>query len=160
MPDRSPEIIREFPVYKKISGVRAVFACKCPRCRVGDMFPHSAWNLGRFMNMHPECPHCKQDFKIEPGFYFGAAYISYGMNALVVMLGALIYFLWIPNFPILPFIGILTLLSLLMVPLFFRWSRAVWLHLCGLVKFEEKYLRMVDVQNLMVRFRRNGKSVN
>lgn len=112
------------------------------------------------MNMNQECPHCKQDFKIEPGFYFGAAYVSYGLNALVILAGALFYFLCIPEFPLLGFIGILTGVILLIVPILFRLSRAIWLHLFGLVKFDPRFLNTVDVQKLMVRFRREGKSVN
>jgi hypothetical protein len=58
-----------------------LLACKCPRCRKGDMFQHSnPWNLKHTMKMNKECPVCKQPFTIEVGFYYGSSYVSYGLS--------------------------------------------------------------------------------
>jgi len=58
-----------------------LFACKCPRCRKGDMFQNkNPWNLKMTMKMNKECPVCGQPFDIEVGFYFGSSYVSYAFT--------------------------------------------------------------------------------
>ncbi len=58
-----------------------IFACKCPRCRQGDMFVNSnPWKLKTTMRMHQECPVCGQPFNIEVGFYYGSSYVSYAFS--------------------------------------------------------------------------------
>ncbi len=76
--------------------------------------------------MHTHCPNCEQPFSLEPGFYFGATYVSYGMT-VVYMLSAFI-FNWLligaPIMTALPFvIGGFVLLS----PMVFRLSRTIYL---------------------------------
>ena len=58
-----------------------LLACKCPRCRKGDMFAvANPWKLKTTMKMHKECPVCKQPFDIEVGFYYGSSYVSYALG--------------------------------------------------------------------------------
>ncbi|WP_341483170.1 DUF983 domain-containing protein [Paraflavisolibacter caeni] len=58
-----------------------IFACKCPRCRRGDMFiDKNPWHLRNTMKMRKECPVCGQPFEPEVGFYFGAGYVSYALT--------------------------------------------------------------------------------
>ncbi|MET0393000.1 MAG: DUF983 domain-containing protein [Chitinophagaceae bacterium] len=71
--------IKDLPLKDSKPGALNLLACKCPRCRKGDMFQHkNAWNLKHTMKMNKECPVCKQPFDIEVGFYYGSSYISYG----------------------------------------------------------------------------------
>jgi hypothetical protein len=58
-----------------------VFACKCPRCRRGDMFVNkNPYALRTTMRMNKECPVCGQPFNIEVGFYYGSSYVSYAAS--------------------------------------------------------------------------------
>ena len=58
-----------------------VLTCKCPKCRKGDMFPKgNLFHPLRFHKMHERCDVCGQSFDPEPGFYFGAMFVSYGIN--------------------------------------------------------------------------------
>jgi len=46
-----------------------LFACKCPRCRKGDMFEDkNPWHLKKTMKMNKECPVCKQGLDIKSVF--------------------------------------------------------------------------------------------
>src|SRR5688500_10371015 len=56
-------------------------ACKCPRCRRGDMFKErNPWNLKKTMAMNEACAVCSQPFNIEVGFYYGSSYVSYAVS--------------------------------------------------------------------------------
>jgi uncharacterized protein (DUF983 family) len=69
-----------------------LLACKCPRCRKGDMFQDSnPWHLKNTMKMNKECPVCHQPLDIEVGFYFGSSYVSY---ALTIALSAAFFVAW------------------------------------------------------------------
>ncbi|MEM7370964.1 MAG: hypothetical protein AAF587_20285 [Bacteroidota bacterium] len=76
--------------------------------------------------MPPTCPNCDQDYVIEPGFYFGAAMISYALQIVAAtLIGISMYFAGIrkANHYIIP-IGALILIS---SPYVLCLSRAIWL---------------------------------
>src|SRR5215510_8587941 len=63
------------------AGFWKLFACKCPRCRLGNMFETSnPWRLKTTMKMNKHCPVCGQPLDIEVGFYYGSSYISYALS--------------------------------------------------------------------------------
>ncbi|MDQ4141430.1 MAG: hypothetical protein M3142_13045 [Bacteroidota bacterium] len=54
------------------SAIKAILQAKCPRCRRGNMFSHSALHLTKFDKMPECCPVCQLRYEIEVGFYWGA----------------------------------------------------------------------------------------
>ena len=61
-----------------------LLACKCPRCRIGDMFENkNPWNLKKTMKMRKSCSICGQPFNPEVGFYFGSSYVSYAISITI-----------------------------------------------------------------------------
>lgn len=79
--------------------------------------------------MHPACPLCKQSFDPEPGFYFGAMFISYGINtALFITAWVALLFIY-PHYSLSLLLGILASVVLLSLPFSFRLSRSIWLAL-------------------------------
>jgi hypothetical protein len=93
---------------------------------------------------HEFCPQCKTNLKPEPGFYFGAAYVSWGLTvalwvSVLVALKVfnafgLIEFAFLTH-P-LTFLGSGTVASLLSFPYLFRLSRSMWAHF--FIKPQEK----------------------
>ena len=117
----------------------AILHLKCPRCYKGNMFQYPWFQIFKFARMNKRCPVCDQSFEPEPGFYFGAMYFSYAMNvAVAVVVGVLVYVLFRPN-QMWVSSGIALGMSFLFLPLFFRLSRALMLHLFGGVKRSEDY---------------------
>lgn len=45
------------------------------------MFPEGTLFSTKFMKMNEKCFCCGQSFMPEPGYYFGAMFVSYGLNA-------------------------------------------------------------------------------
>jgi uncharacterized protein (DUF983 family) len=110
------------------SSLLAFAAQRCPRCHQGRVFTTSAFS-SRFQEMHPQCPACELYYEPEPGFYWGAMYISYAFSmAIVVAVGIAVYVLghdpdaWV-------YILAVTVAAVLLVPLSFRYSRMVMLYL-------------------------------
>lgn len=116
----------------------SIIAQKCPRCREGNMYvSNNPFNLKQLGKMHEACPVCEQAFSLEPGFYFGATYVSYGLT-VAYMVTAFIFNWLIIGAPImtaLPFVlGIFVVIS----PLVFRLSRTIYLHFFVRYKPQEK----------------------
>jgi len=121
----------------KTTQLSSVFLFKCPRCHKGDLFLTKSTYTRGFAAMHKHCPECNQGFDPEPGFYFGAAYVSYGLTvglwiALFVALFAfdawgIISFSFTEDPLFLMGWGIGLLLVLL--PLIYRLSRSIWIHM-------------------------------
>jgi len=117
---------------KRIGLLRSMWIYKCPRCRQADLFI-SPLNLSKPLDMNKRCEVCDLNFEPEPGYYFGAMFISYGISAFFFLtVAAILYFAFHlgPN-PILGwviFIGIISFLKIL------RLSRSVWIHI--MTKYE------------------------
>lgn len=92
------------------------------------MFTHPNFmHPTKFSKMNASCAVCGQIFEPEPGYYFGAMFISYGLNT------ALFIAAWVAMSLIVPDYSLSTLLILLgatvffSLPLIFRWSRSIWI---------------------------------
>lgn len=78
--------------------------------------------------MHKECPHCKQDFEMEPGFYWGAMYMGYALSSGYMLVGFAIC-LWILKLSPTASFALLIFLGIIMVPFLARFARAIWINL-------------------------------
>jgi uncharacterized protein (DUF983 family) len=65
----------------------SLLSMRCPRCRRGPMFkdPNAYRKLGltHIFKMHDTCPVCNQRFEMEPGFWYGTAYVSYALAVAI-----------------------------------------------------------------------------
>ncbi|MEA5260301.1 DUF983 domain-containing protein [Arcicella aquatica] len=122
----------------KHSRIQAIIEGKCPQCREGKMFMYPFWQITKFDKMHDNCPVCNLRFEVEPGFWYGAMFISYGINVgFLAFLGVAIFFIF-NDPPILYYIIPITVLSLAAVPFNFRASRSIFIHLFGFVKYKPR----------------------
>lgn len=70
--------------------------------------------------MYPTCGHCHQSFEPEPGFYFGAMFVSYGINTLLFITSWITLTLVYPSYSLFLLLGLLVGIVLLSLPLSFR----------------------------------------
>lgn len=111
-------------------------ANRCPRCHKGHVFennnPYSFKN-GLTMNKH--CPNCNLKFEREVGYFYGAMYVSYGLQTgLITVLYTLNMFWW--KFEPLTLVFIILALVFSLFPVTFRWSRIIWIS--SFTKFDKK----------------------
>jgi len=54
---------------------------KCPHCQKGEVFADRSFffSLG-FPKMHSHCSECHLKFEKEPGYFFGAMFVNYGIT--------------------------------------------------------------------------------
>jgi uncharacterized protein (DUF983 family) len=100
---------------------------ECPRCHHGKVFNSSLLSFN--LHMNKECQDCHLSFTKEPGFYWGAMFVSYGLATAEIFIS---YFvcrlfgtgtfdminLWVA-------IGVIVVLSAFN----FKLSRMIWLYL-------------------------------
>lgn len=78
--------------------------------------------------MHEACTSCGFNYQPEPGFYFGAGYVSYALTtaiAIAVFVLLLPFFNWEEEWIYFTAIGGSIVLSF---PLVFRFSRSIWMN--------------------------------
>jgi uncharacterized protein (DUF983 family) len=110
---------------------------RCPRCHEGKLFINSRAYSMKMAEMNKRCPACGENFSREPGFYYGAAYVSYGLAiALWVSLWvALSVFdsISLMEFAVFEdttlFLSLGIGLSIVLIPVVYRLSRAIWINL-------------------------------
>mgnify|MGYP006355595341 CR=1 FL=1 len=108
--------------------VYSILNNKCPHCNQGNFFKtNHPYNLKEFGIMNRKCDQCNEDFIKEPGYYFGASYVSY---ALTVCLGIGLYLLLgiALEMETLSFLIIFSSLLIALLPLLYRVSRLIWIN--------------------------------
>ncbi|AZQ62045.1 DUF983 domain-containing protein [Flammeovirga pectinis] len=119
------------------SKIQAIVSRKCPSCREGDIFTNSTLST-KFSKINKRCKECNATFEPETGFYFGAMYVSYGINvALMFATLFFTYFIFDPENPLV-YIFAATIPMMVFMPFIFRLSRSIYLHLFGGLPYRPK----------------------
>src|SRR5918993_450968 len=116
------------PQQKEPSAISAALHAKCPRCRKGQLFANSMYGF-KTQVMNEYCSYCGLRFEREPGYFYVAMFVSYGMTVLqMIAIGVLTYLItgeenspWMYIITI--FIGII-----LLSPINYRYSRVILLY--------------------------------
>ena len=106
----------------------SVFGMTCPRCRRGDLFPTGSFSFDQPFKQYEHCPQCGQNYFPEPGFYYGAMFISY-IGSGFFCLGFVMLLYWVVGLGL----GTSFLLLGVLLAIFFVWwfrlSRSIYFHL-------------------------------
>ena len=124
----------------KTSQLEAIVKAKCPRCRRGNIFAGSLYGLN-LQNTNENCSHCGMRFEVEPGFFYGAMYVSYTFVVVEMLNVGLITYLITGNDKS-PWLYIITILLtiLALTPINYRYSRVLLLHwLTPKIKYYPEY---------------------
>ena len=66
---------------KKGSKLNSILTGTCPRCQNESMYlDKNPLHFSKILKMHENCSHCGLKYQIEPSFFYGAMYVSYGLN--------------------------------------------------------------------------------
>lgn len=124
------------PLFSKGTKLYSILNFRCPRCHEGEVFEEkNPYKLGKLFSMHENCPQCELRYEVEPSFFYGAMYVSYGYSvALFVATYIIMNLVYDP--PIRDIIIALGLIVFVLAPLVLRLSRITWLNL--FVKYNPK----------------------
>jgi len=109
--------------------IKNILKHRCPRCRKGKLFTHPAYNLKKTISMPDKCPHCGQPFHLEPSFYYGALYVSYGLQVALFATVSIAIAVLHPEAPTEWYLIGVTAAAVLLFPLVIRLSRSIWIHI-------------------------------
>ncbi len=105
---------------------------KCPRCDKGSLYEHNSLLpfSKKTFEMKKNCPNCGLKYEREVGFFYGAMFVSYALNVAAFTVCILTYLLFFQEKYSWYYFGAAYLLvTFLLVGVFFRLSRSLWLAL-------------------------------
>ncbi|SFS33251.1 Protein of unknown function [Zhouia amylolytica] len=124
---------------KKGTKLYSILTGSCPKCHEESMYlDNNMYNLSSIFKMHDHCSHCGTKYKIEPSFFYGAMYVSYGVGVAVAVAAFVLSYLIIGSSLKTSFIAIVGSLIVFM-PVIMRFSRNIWINF--FIKYDPKSLK-------------------
>ncbi len=103
------------------------------------MYKYSLKDKWFSMEMHQSCLKCYQTYEPEPGFYYGAMFVSYGFSAAITLVTGFVLYNFFNNPDTWVYMVVVMSVIALFWPVMFKYSRAIFLHLFGGIKFNSKH---------------------
>jgi uncharacterized protein (DUF983 family) len=114
----------------------SIFTSTCPVCHTGKMYTNSnPYNISETLDMHERCSHCNIKFKLEPFFFYGAMYVSYGVGVAIATITFVLVYLGLHFSIFASFMSLIATLVLLF-PMIARISRNIWINM--FLKYDKK----------------------
>jgi len=117
-------------VFKKGTKLYSIFNFKCPHCHEGEFYKsRNPYDLKSMSETYDICPNCNRRLYIEPGFYYGAMYVSYALGVAHIV--AFLVAKWVLEIEMefWNFIILVGSFLLLLTPLYYAFSKIVWANL-------------------------------
>ena len=114
---------------KKGTKLNSILTGTCPRCQEESMYvDQNPYNLKNIYTMHEDCSRCGLHYQIEPSFFYGAMYVSYGLTVAVGVAAFVISKVFIGLALTQSFIAIILTLIVLM-PITARLARNIYINM-------------------------------
>jgi uncharacterized protein (DUF983 family) len=114
---------------KKGSKLNSILTGSCPKCQNESMYlDKSMLHLTKILKMNENCSHCGLKYQIEPSFFYGAMYVSYGLNVAIGIAAFIISYVIFNASLKIAFISIIASI-VLSFPLVLRLSRNIYINM-------------------------------
>lgn len=112
-------------MFNKGSKIYSIINNKCPKCNEGNFFEdNNPLHLKKVLKMNSHCSFCGFKYEIEPSFFYGAMYVSYGLTVgASIIISIILFYIGLDLLQI--FISILIMLILL-TPITLRLARLIY----------------------------------
>lgn len=113
-------------LFGKGSRLYSIFKMKCPRCHEGEFFVSHPYDLKHAGEIHEHCSNCGLKYSKEPGFYYGAMYVSYalGVALFVTLWVSMNLFFNVESTAVQ--LTVIISISLLATPYLYALSKIIW----------------------------------
>lgn len=101
---------------------------KCPRCQQGDLFETGTFTFRKPFHMPDVCSICTQKYYPEPGYYYGAMFMSYIITSFF-SLGLVGICILVFGWSVEASFALLLVMIGIFFVWFFRTSRSAWIHM-------------------------------
>lgn len=101
----------------------------CPQCQESPMMVGNPYRFSTMGEVKNKCEVCGLDLKPEPGFYYGAMYVSYGLSV------AIFVSIWASCTWFFDNVGVWTQISLIFIaliglgPYLYALSKVIWVNI-------------------------------
>ncbi|MEM9647299.1 MAG: DUF983 domain-containing protein [Bacteroidota bacterium] len=113
---------------KKGNKLYSILTGSCPKCHQESMYQNTnPYAISQLFKMHERCSHCGTKYKIEPSFFYGSMYVSYGVGIAFASAAFVISFLILGASLVNTFIAIVLTL-VVFLPIIVRLSRNIWIN--------------------------------
>ena len=114
---------------KKGYKLYSILTGSCPKCHEESMYVNNnPYKPGHLFKMHDRRSSCKTKYKIEPSFFYGAMYVSYGVGIAFAVAAFVIAKLILEADILTTFIAI-TSTMIVFMPVIIRLSRNIWINI-------------------------------
>ena len=121
---------------KKGSKLNSILTGSCPRCQNESMYlDKNPLHFSKIITMNENCSHCGLKYQIEPSFFYGAMYVSYGLNVALGVAAFVISYLIFKSSLKIAFIAIIAS-NVVLFPFVLRWSRNIYINM--FVSYDKK----------------------
>jgi len=110
------------------SWLSSVIRLKCPHCRTGELFETGSFSFRQPFEMRKRCEVCNENFFPEPGFYYGAMFLSYIVFSFPCLFFVM-FLHWIVGLSTLASMALLCVVAGIGFTYVFRVSRSLWIHM-------------------------------
>lgn len=121
-------------MFGKGSKLYSIFKMKCPRCQEGDFFVSNPYDLKKAGDIHKTCSNCNLKYSKEPGFYYGAMYVSYALGVALFVTLWTSFNLFFPNVSTGIQITSIIATTILLTPYLYALSKIIWANI--FIKYE------------------------
>lgn len=114
---------------KKGFKLNSILTGTCPRCQNESMYLNkNPLHFSKLLKMNEKCSHCGLKYQIEPSFFYGAMYVSYGLNVAISVAAFVITYIFFNSSLKIAFIAILAS-NVVLFPFVLRWSRNIYINM-------------------------------
>lgn len=104
----------------------SIMSGKCPQCHEGEFFVSRKFSFKTIGDVRETCDVCGLKYAKEPGFYYGAMYIAYGLGVAVFVTLWVSFNLFFDNFPIGWQIGLIITAIVITGPYLYSLSKIIY----------------------------------
>ncbi|NNK40185.1 MAG: DUF983 domain-containing protein, partial [Winogradskyella sp.] len=98
----------------------------CPKCHQESMYiTKNPYIITDTLKIHDHCSQCQTKYRLEPSFFYGSMYVSYGVGIAFAVAAFIISYVMLDGSLNTSFISIIVTLVVFM-PIIMRLSRNIW----------------------------------
>ena len=114
---------------KKGSKLYSILTGTCPKCNEESMYTNpNPYALMDTLKIGEKCSHCNTKYRLEPSFFFGSMYVSYGVG-IAFAVAAFVVSYYIFSSTLTTAFIVITGTLIVFLPIIMRVSRTIWINI-------------------------------